>query len=129
MSPAVIRSHSAYHSLSLVVPLVVIRCHSLYHLLSLVVARCTTRLSFYKRSSTCVLLAKGWFMLEKKFNQNLSTYHSSKKSTHVKQKVCLSFRFMNLMMWRTKTSHGRTDRNIIKKPCWRQLPISKYLSP
>ena len=37
--------------LSLIVPLVVIRCHSL----SLVVARCTTRLSFYKRSSGIVI--------------------------------------------------------------------------
>ena len=35
-----------YHSLSLVVPLVVTRCHSF----SLVVTRCTTLLSFYKRS-------------------------------------------------------------------------------
>ena len=34
------------HSLSFVVPLVVIRCHSL----SFDVTRCTTRLSFYKRS-------------------------------------------------------------------------------
>ena len=34
------------HSLSLVIPLVVNRCHSL----SFVVTRCTTRLSFYKRS-------------------------------------------------------------------------------
>ena len=63
------------HSLPLVVPLIVISCHSLSlvvplvvtvfqsfwlvvplvitrcHLLSLVVTRCTTRLSFYKRSS------------------------------------------------------------------------------
>ena len=36
---AVIRGHSLYHSLSLVVPLVVIRCHSL----SFFVTRCTTR--------------------------------------------------------------------------------------
>ena len=53
----VIRCHSLYYSLSLVV----IRCHSLYHSLSLVVIRfhslsfvvtcCTTRLSFYVRSS------------------------------------------------------------------------------
>ena len=34
------------HTLSLILPLVVIRCHSL----SLFVTRCTTRLSFYKRS-------------------------------------------------------------------------------
>ena len=47
----VIRCHSLYHSLSLVVPLVVIRCHSMYHSSSLVVNRCTTLLSFYKRSS------------------------------------------------------------------------------
>ena len=56
LSLVVIRCHSLYHSLSLVV----IRCHSLYHSLSfvvtrchslsLVVIRCTTRLSFYKRS-------------------------------------------------------------------------------
>ena len=42
------------NSLSLAVPLIVTRCHccnSLYHLLSHVVTRCTTRLSFYKRSS------------------------------------------------------------------------------
>ena len=52
------------HSLSLVVPLIIIRCQSLYHSLSLIVirftthchslsfvfTRCTTRLSFYKRS-------------------------------------------------------------------------------
>ena len=42
--------HSLYHSLSFVVPLVIIRCHSLYHSSLLVVTRCTTRLSFYKRS-------------------------------------------------------------------------------
>ena len=58
-----------YHSLSLVVTLVITRCHSLYHSLSfvvtccttrcttrchslsLVVTRCTTSLSFYKRSN------------------------------------------------------------------------------
>ena len=63
-----------WHSLSLVVPIVVIhcyplsfvvsrcatRCHSLYHSLSfvvpLVVTRCTTRLSFYKRSNVDVYL-------------------------------------------------------------------------
>ena len=51
------------HSLSLVVPLVVTCCHSL----SLVVTRCTTRLSFYKRSemkcserniSQCILVLR-----------------------------------------------------------------------
>ena len=45
--------YSLYHSLSLVVPLVVthcpLRCHLLYKLLSLV-TRCITRLFFYKRS-------------------------------------------------------------------------------
>ena len=45
------RCHYLYHSLSLVVPLVLTHCHSLYHLLSfvapLVVTRYTTRLSFY----------------------------------------------------------------------------------
>ena len=49
------RYHSLHHSLSLIVPLVVIRCHSLYHSLSLVVTRCTTRLSFYKRSVAKIL--------------------------------------------------------------------------
>ena len=44
------------HSLSLFVPLVVIRYHSLYHSLSLFVTQCTTRLSFYKRSSTSALV-------------------------------------------------------------------------
>ena len=44
------------HSLSLFVPLVAIRYHSLYHSLSLVVTQCTTRLSFYKRSSTSALV-------------------------------------------------------------------------
>ena len=39
LSLIVIRCHSLYHSLSLVVPLAVIRCHSL----SFVVTRCTTR--------------------------------------------------------------------------------------
>ena len=60
---------SCYHSLSLVVPLIVVRCHllsfvvylvvslaltrchSFYHLLSLVVTRCITCLSYYKQSS------------------------------------------------------------------------------
>ena len=53
LSLFVIRCHLLYHSLSLVVyslSLVVIRCHFLYQSLSLVVTRCTTRLSFYKRS-------------------------------------------------------------------------------
>ena len=49
LSLVVIRCHSLYHSLPLFVPLVVTRCHSL----SLVVTRCTTRLSFYKRSVRC----------------------------------------------------------------------------
>ena len=35
-----------------------------------------------------VLLAKDWFMLDKKFNQNLSTNFLSKKLIHVKWKVC-----------------------------------------
>ena len=43
------RFHSLYHSLHSL-SLVVTRCHSLYHSLSFVVNRCTTRLSFYKRS-------------------------------------------------------------------------------
>ena len=50
-----IRCHSLslnFHSLSLVVPLVVTRCHSL----SLVVTRCNTRLSFYKRSEKTILV-------------------------------------------------------------------------
>ena len=47
------------HSCSLVVPLVVTRCHSL----SLVVTRCTTRLSFYKRSETNWLISKGTCVL------------------------------------------------------------------
>ena len=50
----VIRCHSLYHSLSFVVyhslSFAVIRCHSLYQTLPTVVTRCTTRLSFYKRS-------------------------------------------------------------------------------
>ena len=50
LSLVVIRCHYLYHLLSLVVPLVTIRCHSFYHSLSLVITRCTTRLSFYKRS-------------------------------------------------------------------------------
>ena len=41
-----------FHSLSLVVPLVVTRCHSL----SLVVTRCNTRLSFYKRSEKTIFV-------------------------------------------------------------------------
>ena len=54
------RCHSLYHSLSFVitrchslspvVPLVVTRCY----LLSLVVTRCTSRLSFYKRSGKTI---------------------------------------------------------------------------
>ena len=43
---AFIRCTTRSHSL----PLVAIHCHSLHHLLSLVVTRCTTRISFYKRS-------------------------------------------------------------------------------
>ena len=46
LSLVVALCHPLYHSLSLVVPLAVTRCPSL----SLVVTRCTTRLSFYKRS-------------------------------------------------------------------------------
>ena len=51
LSLVVIRCHLLYHSLSLVVPIAVTCCHSLYHSLSFVVTRCTTRLSFYKRSN------------------------------------------------------------------------------
>ena len=43
-SLVVILCHSLYRSFT-------IRCHSLYYSLSLVVTRCTTRLSFYKRSN------------------------------------------------------------------------------
>ena len=59
-SLVVTRCHSLYHSLSLLVSLVVIRCHWLAivltccttycHSLPLFVTRCITRLSFYKRS-------------------------------------------------------------------------------
>ena len=74
LSLAVTHCHSLslfvthFHSLSLVVPLVVTGCHSLSlvvplvvtccHSLSLVVTRCTTRLSFYKRSLLQVFLIK-----------------------------------------------------------------------
>ena len=69
LSLVVIRYHSLSlvvtrcHSLSLAVPLAVTCCHSL----SLVVTRCTTRLSFYKRSflkcserniSQCILVLR-----------------------------------------------------------------------
>ena len=47
LSFVVIPCHSFYHLLSLVA----IRCHSLYHSLLFVVTCCTTRLSFYKRST------------------------------------------------------------------------------
>ena len=50
LSLIVIRCHSFYHSLSLVVLIVVTCCHLLYHSLSFVITRCTTCLSFYKRS-------------------------------------------------------------------------------
>ena len=80
---AVIRSHS----LSLVVPLIVTRCHSL----SFVVTRCTTRLSFYKRSKKTMLI----FLCNTKMNfcfwhmviflmlcndKNISPWHNSFKS-------------------------------------------------
>ena len=43
------------HSLSLVVPLVFTRYHSLSPVIALVVTRCTTRLSFYKRSRRSII--------------------------------------------------------------------------
>ena len=50
-SLVVIHCHSLYYSLSFVVPhIIVIRCHSLSLVVPLVGSRCTTRLSFYKRS-------------------------------------------------------------------------------
>ena len=55
MSLVVIRCHSLYHSLPLVVPLVFYRYHSLWLVIALVVTRCTTRLSFYKRSRRSVI--------------------------------------------------------------------------
>ena len=49
--------HSLYYSLSFVVLLVVTSCHSLYDSLSFVFTRCTTHLSFCKRSySRCQVL-------------------------------------------------------------------------
>ena len=64
LSLVVIRCPSLYHSLSLVVPIVVTHCHSFSlvvllvvircHSLSLVVTRCTTRLSFCKRSNLLI---------------------------------------------------------------------------
>ena len=63
LSFAVTRCIARCHSLSVVAPLVVTRCHSL----SLVVTRCTTRLSFYKRSKKigCCLIVhiKEWSSL------------------------------------------------------------------
>ena len=47
----------------------------------------------------------------------------SKKKIHVKWKVCLRF---NIFL-KFKTNHGHTHCNKIKKPRWRQLPISKSL--
>ena len=50
LSLLVIRFHFMYHSLSQIV----ITSHSLYHSLPFVVTRCTTLLSFYKRSTETV---------------------------------------------------------------------------
>ena len=51
-----------YHSLPLVVPLVVTgfttRCHRLYHSLSVVIIGCITRLSFYKRLIYSTIVSK-----------------------------------------------------------------------
>ena len=77
LSFVVIRCHLLYHSLSLVVslvviryttrllfvvPRVVIRCHSL----SFDVTRCTTRLSFYKRSLFYIFLLFASFIIKTK---------------------------------------------------------------
>ena len=48
------------HSLLLVVPLIVTRCHSLSLVVPLVVTRCTTRLSFYKRSNHGMFILNGF---------------------------------------------------------------------
>ena len=50
LSLVVIRCHSIYHSVSFVTTSCTIRYHSLSLVLPLIVTRCTTRLSFYKRS-------------------------------------------------------------------------------
>ena len=71
------------HSFSLVVPLVVTRCHSLI----LVVTRCTTCLSFYKRSLFSIL--------------NDSFLRSSRREKTI------SF-FKQLLFWRITTEQKRT---------------------
>ena len=111
------------HSLSLVVPLVVTRCHSLYHSLSLavirchslslVVTRCTTRLSFYKRSSKNIIATLRIVTIEKSesafllilyfHGKNNTTYwvilNGSARLVHnTSQQFTKSFR----LMWRIK---------------------------
>ena len=69
LSFVVIRCHLLYHSLSLVVPLLVIRCTTRCHSLSLVVfdvTRCTTRLFFYKRSLFYIILLFTSFIIKAK---------------------------------------------------------------
>ena len=59
LSTAVIRSHSLYHWLSLVVIRCTSHCHSLSLVVPLVVVtRCTTRLSFSKRSFSVIRFRK-----------------------------------------------------------------------
>ena len=88
LSFLVIRCHLLHHSLSLAVSFVVIccttRCHSLYHSLSFVlplvvicyhsfsfdVTRCTTRLSFYKRSLFFNFLLFTSFIIKVKTKKN-----------------------------------------------------------
>ena len=71
----IIRCHLLYHSIPLVVPLLVICCTTRCHSLSLVVfdvTRCTTRLSFYKRSLFYNFLLFTSFIIKAKTKKILS---------------------------------------------------------
>ena len=97
-----IRCHLLYHSfqsLSFVLPLVVIGCHSLSfvlplvaslcHSLSFVITRCTTRLSFYRRSHNRTNKTRAF--LRKKIYDGKKSYPT--KYYCMRRKVFISFFF------------------------------------
>ena len=107
LSFLVIRCHLLHHSLSLAVSFVVIccttRCHSLYHSLSFVlplvvicyhsfsfdVTRCTTRLSFYKRSLFYNFLLFTSFIIKAKTKKILSLMSEGDNYLKIKQQYCI----------------------------------------
>ena len=82
---------------------------------------------FNRNLSICVSLAKNWFMLHKKFNQDLILIFSVKNWLMWNKNFVYVLNYLKFLRQCPKTIQGCTHLNKIKKRCRRQLPTSKSL--